>query len=327
MITPVPYGILANRHAGLSRDPRWLQTVVKYAARHKDLIKLYLPHDVDFVRSALLRLVNVYNVDLIFIHGGDGTLQLATNALINEHEQGRIKKIPVLCPLSGGTMVAVGAGWLGWKEAPIKTLKKVIARKEDLPLRKCRPLKISFTNREGVVETCYGFMFILGPIARVIRLYDEQGRSHINGIKTMILGALGAITGHPRKYADMMTQFDARIVADGQELPLKRPISIISSITDSLIFGIKPYGGHAESNQFYTISYELPGWAAASLVPLAYRGTVVLEGSSFLNRPVCRMQMTSQETMIMLDGEFFDMTPGKPVDLELGPEIELVAAF
>jgi hypothetical protein len=91
---------------------------------------------------------------------------------------------------------------------------------------------------------------------------------------------------------------------------------------------IRPQSDRLESNEFYAIAYAVPASIVTLLVPLAYRATLVPRGTNFFNQPVFEFVIIPEtEDIFHLDGEFFNVKPGCPIHVKLGPEIEMVRAF
>ncbi len=302
---------------------------------HETRVFYCLPDSVSKLSHDLIELVEGHKVQLLFVYGGDGTLHKVIDILIYEQERGQIKTIPPIVTLGGGTQKALFQ-WLGWgkgvflHEPPLKIFRRVMAASfEHLPRRKMRPLAITFHNsRKGRVETHYGFIFIMGAMARVIQLYDAGGKSPLTGLKHIGFGIIGSLLRVPRSHAALTDQFQANQWADDVLLPRRDPLAVVCSVTHSLLFGIEPFRGSAESNQFYAASYAVPASILSALVPVEWRGTVVPPGDRFFNQPVFSFSVQpDHEGSFFVDGDFFFNTPGEKLTVSLGPELELVSHF
>lgn len=318
-------GIIANPTAG--RGYRALAPVHEQSQRLR--VPFHITNSISEIAGTLRKLVNEKGVKVLLVYGGDGTLHRVIDILIYEHGIGHIKALPLVLPMGGGTMRAI-FHWLGWQENPTEIMRRVIATPLDrLPVRKMRPLAISFSNPDkGREETHYGFMFIMGAVNRVVELYEADDKTLLGGVKHFSLGAMASLSGIPLSHRRVIRQFDARLVADGKLLPQRTPLSIICSVSDTLLFGIKPFAGPAADNQFYTMCYSVPAWLVAALIPIEVRATWLPKGDRFFNAPVFSFEITpNTENTFFLDGEHFNCTSGQPVQLELGPEIELISHF
>ena len=326
-------GVVANLRAGGGYQA--FQEVLGEIQSYNGRVFYHLPDSVTKLAPVLIDLVEVNKVDLIFVYGGDGTLHKVVDVLIYELERGNISRIPPLLPLGGGTQKSLFR-WLGWgkglilHEKPIDIFRKAMATPfERLPQRRTSPLAISFVNREkGRKETHYGFIFIMGAMNRVIELYDRTDKSVASGLKHIGLATLASVTGFPRSHAELVHQFKAQQRADEKEIPHDDPFVVLCSVTDSLLFGIEPFAGKAESNQFYAASYAVPAPVLGAMVPVEWRGWVIPRHSRFFNQPVFSFELTPEtEGTFFVDGDFFANEPGEPLKISLGPEIALVSHF
>jgi len=217
-----------------------------------------------------------------------------------------------------------------FQESPLRIFRRIMSTPlEHLPIRKMRPLAITFHNAETRREEKHiGFIFCMGAVARVIKLYEAEGKAPISGLKHIGLGMSASFFGFPRTHGAVVGQFEAEQWADGERLNRDDPLIVLCSVTESLLFGIEPFAGFAESNQFYAISYSIPASVISALVPVAWRATVVPPGERFFNRPVFSFSLRpTQEHLIFVDGDFYSATPGEKIQIELGPELSLVSSF
>lgn len=318
-------GVIANPRAGKGFVA--LAPVHRMAERRG--VPMHLTNHIDEIAGTLRKLVAEREVKVLLVYGGDGTLQQIVDILLYERERDRIPRVPLVLPMGGGTMRSV-FHWLGWRAHPVEILRRVLDTPIDrLPIRKFRPLALTLHNRDkDRVETHYGFIFIMGAPNRVIELYEQGDKSPLHGLKHMGLGTLGAITGFPTSHRDAVGQFEARLRADGVDLPQDHPFTVICSVCDTLIFDIKPFAAAAESNQFHALAYSVPAWIASALVPLEWRATFVPRGSRFFNGSVFSFEIVpTKEDTFFLDGEHLNCRPGKPLTIRLGPEIEFISNF
>lgn len=329
-------GIIANTRARLGYSGLVpIMDEIHARGWHETRVFYCLPDSVSKLSHDLIELVMGREVQVLFVYGGDGTLHKVIDILIYEQDRNNITTIPPIVTLGGGTQKSLFQ-WLGWgkgfffHEPPLKIFRRVmLSSLEHLPRRKMRPLSITFHNtRKGRVETHYGFIFIMGAMARVIQLYDVDGKSPLSGLKHIGLGMSGSLLGVPRSHASLVGQFQANQWADDVLLPRRDPLVVVCSVTDSLLFGIKPFRGLTESNQFYAGSYAIPASVLSALVPVEWRGTIVPLGDRFFNQPVFSFSVQpGEEGSFFVDGDFFFNTPGEKLTISLGPELELISHF
>ncbi|OGF33834.1 hypothetical protein A2533_02815 [Candidatus Falkowbacteria bacterium RIFOXYD2_FULL_35_9] len=327
------YGLIANPYARGGR--KQLGPIERLAKKkYRDTVSYHATNEISEISGTLIKLINQRKIKILFIFGGDGTIHKVIDILIYELLRGNIDRLPLILPIGGGTMEAVFQ-WLGWDDKPINIFRKGLEIDIDkIPIRKLRPLKITFWNADtDRLESHYGFFFIIGAVNRVIQLYDRQGKSVIGGIKHIVQGATAALTGLPPTHKHLLHQFDAKIFANGKILPQNKPLSIICSVCDSLLFGdkfygIKPYAGRAESNQFYCMCYSLPAWIPVAVLPFVMKGILVPKTDFTLNQPLFLLEATTKkEDSIFIDGDFYKIKPGETIKVEPGPEIEMGSFF
>lgn len=287
------FGLIGNTNAGPSHKEkniteRWLievfsrqmNNLIKEEFDYDDFITHMFTNDVRDLSKTLIKLINEKEIKLLFVFGGDGSLHLVIDILLYEyHEAKRIKYLPIIASIGGGTMLAVHS-WLGWEQRPFEIFKKIIFEDtETWAIRRIRPLAIVFTPRkeklksgeisakkEVVIEKTadndsekkadavngkiknelvkrFGFMFIMGAITRVIQLYDsdKSSRSLTSGIKHFFAGMSGSILGWPESHKKVTSNFEADVYVNGRILPHANPMSIICCKNDSIMFGNKPY--------------------------------------------------------------------------------------
>lgn len=335
-------GFIGNANAGPSRRRKNQEQLFLIQTLVNDLndrveAELGYSNFITYIRTSsiadlapsLRRLINEKKIQILFIFGGDGSLHKVLDILMYElFIEKRIDYLPIIASLGGGTMLAVHS-WLGWGRNSYEIMKKIIYTDfEHLPLKKIRPLAMTLKRSALEIETRFGFMFVMGAIARIIQKYDQDGRSVGAGIKHLMLGMTGAIFGWPKTHCNLTPRFAAGVYADGSMLAQHEIMSVICSVTNSLLFGMAPFRGQAASNQFYTLLSSLSAAQISVLVPLLYRGTIKLPDKIFFNQATAELIIVPEkEKLIFLDGDFYRATPGQSITIKRGPAIKMVSAF
>ncbi|MFH0779652.1 MAG: diacylglycerol kinase family protein [Parcubacteria group bacterium] len=354
-------GVIINPHAGPSRGRKEFNSVQALACR--EMVPLFTTKDIDEIPDVLRKLLIAQKVKIVLVYGGDGTLREVVDFAIykKSHETEKAKKIgkiPLIGSIGGGTQQAVH-NWLGLEGSPSHLLKKILATPyEYLPTRKLKPLEISFVDESGRKKIHWGFIFIMG-LAEIIEVYEKE-RSVLNGVKHFALAALASVTGLPLKYYRLVRQFNASLYANDNLLSIRKPIAIVCSVTDHLLYGIQPFHGRREFNQFYAASYQLSARSLVAMLPLIYRGAWIpgarlippyslphqvapsitpvfnhrffskaLPGAdNFFNQPVFNFSVVSPEkNQIFIDGELYKTELGSIISVKLGPDVQFVSAF
>lgn len=335
--------IIANLRARGGRAIKALHPIIRYTERknQKKRFLIETPNDLSCMAESIIRVINEFEADLIVIFGGDGTLHRVVDKINYLYKTGEIKRKPPLAPIGGGTQESL-LKWLGWSnpkddilkilglsKLPYKIFTKIVNTPLDhLPLRKIKPLKITYNNAKenNELQDLYGFIFIMGAVNRIIELYDQDDKSLAVGLKHITLGALASITGYPKSHAHLVHQFKTKITGNGKEIQHDNPLTIIASVTKSLLFGIKPLQGHAESNQFYVGSYAIPAWMISLILPFFARAFYVPPTNQFYNKPVSQLSILApNEGSFFTDGDIHYNQPGTIIILSVDEENEFVS--
>lgn len=221
--------------------------------------------------------------------------------------------------------------WLGWTETPEQIFQKIVYQPlETIPQRRLNPLTIDFHDpiKDRRISH-YGFIFTIGAVNRIIKIYDAD-KSALNGLKHTFLAAFAAFFNTPTKHREMLFQFNAEMEANHQPLKSQQPLGVICSVTESLLWGINPFQGNKESNQFYSLTYCIPAWLVVALLPLEVKASWIPPHPTFFNQPTSHFSITPKtENSFFLDGEFFSNKPGEIINIRLDPhsEITMISHF
>jgi hypothetical protein len=337
-VAGVRFGIIANSNAGLSNaEKNWSRLglinrqvkMINHTVQNPDYITMIVTNDIADVSKAIVKLVGEKNVQVLFVFGGDGTLHRVLDIIFYEfYHTKNISRIPIIASLGGGTMLAVHS-WLGWSRDSVEIFDTIINRNlVDLSVRKVWPLTIHFTPKgETSQEVRFGFMFVIGAIARVMREYDKE-RSILAGLKHFVFGASAGIFGWPESHNRLIDQFDAGIIADDDVIGHSRPLSVIASITDSLLFGIKPFRGRKTAGQFYFMSTDMTAKQLALHVPGLYRASYNPPEPILYNKPVTELVILPvEEGEFFLDGDFYFLEQGTKIFIKTAPCFTMVERF
>lgn len=179
-------------------------------------------------------------IDLLFVNGGDGTLQHAlTEILANEP----FEKLPLIAPLPGGR-TNMTARDLGARRSPSRALRNVLESVEKGTLYQRlvhRPvLRMSFDR--GRREE-YGMFFGVGMIRRAIQLVHgafPQGRGQGSlGAGLLTMGLVAKTVFHPT--SGILTPDKVEVHLDGEALPYGEYRLAISTTLRRLFWRLDPY--------------------------------------------------------------------------------------
>jgi hypothetical protein len=228
-------GVLNNLRAG-RRAPD-AQRVFELLHRRADIVHVETER-ADDVPPALAELERAA-VDVLVIHGGDGTVQLALTELLRDPGRTRL---PAIAPLRGGRTNCTSTD-LGADRHPATGFAKVLeaAEANDLDrLTVVRPvLRIRSARRAG---DQYGMFFGAGLIYRAIRIVHRTfppGRQGLFGA-SIVTGALVLkVLLHPKQ--GILAPDKCEVREDGRELADPELYLLIASTLDRLFLRMNPF--------------------------------------------------------------------------------------
>ncbi|MBU1178202.1 hypothetical protein KJ903_03195 [Patescibacteria group bacterium] len=253
------------------------------------------------------------------ILGGDGSIQQYLTAALRRNLAAEL----TVAPLGGGTMEQL-LNWLGWKGTPPQIASQVIQAHQWGKLR-TREVPLLQVEHDGKVH--YGFMFLVGPLVRLLNKYDREGRSVWRACATAGWSSLAALTGWPRRYQRLIHPAQTEITLDGHPRDnFKSPTIVIASMFDRMVFRFRPFlpaGDSPESGKFFTILSDLSPFEIVARIPLFHQGRVP-ESLHLLNHPGSRLTVKTAEKFCTVDGELIPIKPGEPITITIGPTVKLV---
>ncbi|HKA14004.1 MAG TPA: diacylglycerol kinase family protein [Myxococcota bacterium] len=230
-------GVLSNLRAG--RGGRDATRVAELLNSRPDVLSVYTDRTSD-LGPAIADLLN-REIDVLVIHGGDGTVQCALTELLRDPSR---PHLPALAPLRGGRTNMTSTD-LGADRDPARGLARLLAAAdagEIEPLAVARPvLRVRSARRE--VDQ-YGMFFGAGLIYRAIRLVHRAFSGNNQGL----LGA-GLVTGalvaralfHPT--SGILTPDKCQVRGDGRDLTDAELYLLISTTLEKLFLRMDPFWG------------------------------------------------------------------------------------
>jgi diacylglycerol kinase family enzyme len=294
--------------------------------------------DIDNIRDALGSLGQ--RVKLLCIYGGDGTIFRVINELLRR--PGAV--LPRLALLGGGTM-NVTSGWCGMSSSAGENFRSVMRAylADQLQWREVPLLTVQNGGRTG-----YGFTFGLGPLVRVVQRFEAGGKSKARVLSVAATSMLGAVTGVPRSWGPTVREMEARIVADGRQLPFARFAAVFANVTGVINPMVRPFVGERTRETFHFCAYAVSPREFAVMAPLLARAQLPIDPRSLLrpvplwrqallslaghgelpvderyvNHPAHAVVVETPEECYTIDGEVL-LSEGSRFELALGPQIQL----
>jgi hypothetical protein len=317
----VKIGVISNPLS--ERNKRGLAKVEKLLARHPDIVHRRLDR-FEQLGDAVAAFKQA-QVEVIVINGGDGTVQATLTELF---KGGLSEKAPTLAVLSSGmtNMIAADAGIGG---APARGLKRVIAcvDRGELSRRVVsrQVMRMEFGSEKGPV---FGMFFGAAGIYRAIQVCREK--IHSRGVRSSAAVGLtiaGLVANWLLPWRENASVFSGDpMVADldGNET-LERPFFLLMVTTlDRLMLGIRPFWGWRRGALRFTAVTYPPEHFVLSLPRLLYGGRERnLPENCYLSRSA-DMVTLNLDSPFTLDGELYQPTPGRPVEISGAGLVRLI---
>ncbi|MBI5481936.1 MAG: hypothetical protein HY906_23985 [Deltaproteobacteria bacterium] len=294
--------------------------------------------DIDNIREALQSLGQ--RVKLLCIYGGDGTIFRVINELLR-----RPGAVPPRLALLGGGTMNVTSAWCGMSSSAGENFRSVMRAyfADELQWREVPLVAATNGGRTG-----YGFTFGLGPLVRIVQRFESSPKSRARALSIALTSVVGAITGVPRSWAATLREMEARLVADGQQLPFERFAAVFANVTGVINPMVKPFVGERTRDTFHFCAYAVSPREFAVMAPLLLRAQLPIDPRSLLrpvplwrqallslagrgelpvderyvNHPARHVVVETTEQWYTIDGEVLP-AEGPRFELALGPQLQL----
>jgi diacylglycerol kinase (ATP) len=253
-------------------------------------------------------------IDVLGIHGGDGTLHVTLTAFIRTYGDTPLPRIAIL---GGGTLNTIARG-LGIRGAPQSILYQVI---EQYHLgHELRTIERPVMR----IGDAYGFIFGNGLIANFLEAYYATGKpSPTTGALLLARGAASALVrgGFARQLARRLR---ARVTVDGKLWPWDDFCTVTAGTVPEIGLGFAPYARCLESlSHFAYVGFHCQPNELVWELPRIYRGQPVkaTKAESGLAREMIIEADT--EVKYIIDGDLHTQPPG-PLRVSTGPTLRIV---
>jgi diacylglycerol kinase-like protein len=307
----VRIGVLKNLRAGrrAADEPR----LAELLRTRPDVIQVETERSHE-LGPALAELLG-REIDVLAIHGGDGTVQCALTELLRAPDHG---PLPAIAPLRGGRTNMTSKD-LGADRDPVRGLARLIeaANAGQLePLTVARPVLRVRSSRRGT--DLYGMFFGAGLIYRAIGVVHRSfpaGRSQGLFGASVVTGALiGKVLFRPS--SGILTPDKCQVRVDGRELCDAELYLLISSTLDRLFLSMNPFWGPGSGGVRLTaLSSRAPWMALAAPGILSGRPARWLapeDGYASARAERAELRISCGFTV---DGELFAPEPEEEIEL------------
>jgi len=295
-------GVLVNANAvSLARDAGLLQRLRTLV----DGRPLAITRDPAEVARAI-RLFRQQDVELICIHGGDGTALSVLTAAIEVYGEA----LPRIALLRGGTINTL-AKYLKIRGRPDDLLRRFLQDRQQA--RKLAVIR---------VNDCYGLTFGAALMGRFYHEYNQMERIDPPTVAGYVARVVLSAVFNTERACRLLAPVPATITVDGEVLPLDACTVIVASCMEGHGFGVRPtYRGSSLPGHFQLLA------SAKGQAEIARGYHRLLLGRPFTGDDhfdgmvrQARISFCGPE-LCMVDGEVFE---AEQVDLAIGPTFEFV---
>ncbi len=302
-------GVISNANARLNKMSPLLKDSLNFiVGRRGEVVSTYSLEDV----GQAVRDFRRYEVDIIAISGGDGTIHRTIEGLLREYGS---DPLPPLLLLPSGTQNMIPRSF-GIRNNSIATMLLALTQyKHNIPMRIIRRNLLRVNDH-------HCFLFGIGTATRFLREHYKRGTSHWHA--ATLLGAYvweGVRRGVKAQRILAPMKMQAR-VDDGPAYEMA-PNTVFCSFTEEIAmhFRLFPRAGWQKDRFEILVAHSSINETVVSL-PFLWWGTN-MDLPNIERKLVSRMWMKLETPEpFTLDGDLYD--PVSEFDLSAGPELSFV---
>jgi len=307
-------GVLSNLRAG--RSHRQVARLLTLLRDHPEVAHVETSC-ADAVPEALHSLADA-EIDVLVVHGGDGTLQRVLTELLAERTFG--ERLPAIAPLRGGrtNMTALD---LGTSRDPVRALAGILgaASRGELGRRTVRR-RVVCVEHGPRRERLYGMFFGAGLIHRAIeathRIFPKGPRSQGVLGGTLMTAGLVARAALMRDAGGILAPDKIHALLDGE--PLERPELTLAMATtlDRLFARMRPFWGQGSGGlRFTALAAGVPELARNAFGILRGRpGPLAREQDGYTSRNLRSLRLR-MDCGFTVDGELIPPQPDRTLSV------------
>jgi choline kinase len=306
-------GLLSNLRAG--RSHRQVARLLGLLRDHPEVAHVETSC-ADAVPEALVTLADA-EVDLLVVHGGDGTLQRVLTEILAERTFG--ERVPALAPLRGGrtNMTALD---LGTRRDPVRALAGLLAAasRGELARRIVRRRVVCVEQAAGRERT-YGMFFGAGVIHRAIELTHRifpKGTSQGVFGGTLVTAGLLTRAALLRDSGGILAPDKIHALLDGEPLERSELTLAMATTLDRLFARMRPFWGHGPGPlRFTALAAGVPELARNALGILRGRpGPLAREADGYTSRNIRSLRLR-MDCGFTVDGELIAPQPDRTLSV------------
>jgi choline kinase/diacylglycerol kinase family enzyme len=307
-------GVLSNLRAG--RSHRQVARLLALLRDHPDVAHVETSC-ADAVPEALHALADA-EIDVLVVHGGDGTLQRVLTELLAERTFG--ERLPAIAPLRGGrtNMTALD---LGTSRDPVRGLAGILdaAARGQLGRRIVRR-RVVCVEHGARRERIYGMFFGAGLIHRAIeathRLFPKGARSQGVLGGTLMTAGLLARAALMRDARGILAPDKIHALLDGEPLDRAELTLAMATTLDRLFARMRPFWGEGSGGlRFTALAAGVPELARNAFGILRGRpGPLAREQDGYTSRNLRSLRLR-MDCGFTVDGELIPPEPGRTLSV------------
>ncbi len=254
------------------------------------------------------------DIDVLGIHGGDGTLHVTLTAFIQVYGAAKLPKIAIL---GGGTLNTIARG-LRIRGAPNEILYQVIERYHDGGEFKTIERPIMQVGEQ------YGFIFGNGIIAHFLEAYYATGKPSPTTGALLLLRAAASALVRGSFSRRLCRRLAARVTVDGQAWPHTDFATITAGTAPEIGIGFAPYARCMESIQhFALVGFHCQPNEIIWELPRIYRGRPVAASKAVSGLAREMVIECDSPVPIVIDGDLHTQ-PAGPLSVRPGPVLDVI---
>jgi len=302
-------GVISNANARLNKMSPLLKDSLNFiVGRRGEVVSTYTLEDV----GQAVRDFKRYEVDMIAISGGDGTIHRTIEGLLREYGG---DELPPLLLLPSGTQNMIPRSF-GIRNNSIATMLLALTRyKHNIPMRIIRRNLLRVNGH-------HAFFFGVGVPTRYLRAHYARGTSHWHAATLLGIYILEGLRNGV-KAQRLLAPMKMRVSMDGAPEVEMAPSAVFCSFTEeiALHFKLFPRAGW-QKDRFETLFTMSNIGATIASLPFLWWGTTTRVPQ--MKRTMLgsiRMALEIPEPFT-LDGDLYD--PVATYDISPGPELSFV---
>ena len=253
-------------------------------------------------------------IDVLGIHGGDGTLHVTLTAFIHVYGETPLPKIAVL---GGGTLNTIARG-LKIRGAPNEILYQVVERYHESGRFETLQRPIMQIGEH------YGFIFGNGLIANFLEAYYATGKPSPSTGALLLARAAGSALLQTQFTRRLGRRLQVRVSVDDRAWDWPDYATITAGTVPEIGIGFAPYARCMETLEaFAYVGFHCHPNQIVTELGRIYRGQAIDPKKAESGLAQHMVIETDGEIPYIIDGDLHRQAPGK-LDVRVGPTLEII---